>query len=87
MSGFELPNRVGSIAPRIRVVSTQESTKNTLLAGDRALYLGTIRYRRNAFYEIIGMDVIDEYRQANAAFIRKFGNTLTLKKALLKPAR
>lgn len=56
-------------------------------AGDRALYLGTIRYRRNEFYEIIGMDVIDEYRQANAAFIRKFGNTLTLKKALLKPAR
>lgn len=54
---------------------------------DKAIYIGTIRYRRNAFYEIVGMDVIDEYARANAAFNKRFGGSMKLRKALLKPAR
>lgn len=54
-------------------------------AGDKALYLGTIRYRRNVFYEIVGREIVDEYPQANAAFTKKFGTSMKLKKALLRP--
>lgn len=56
-------------------------------AEDKALYLGTIRYRRNAFYEIIGREIIDEYSQANTEFKKKFGASMKLRKALLKPVK
>lgn len=54
---------------------------------DKALYIGTIRYRRNDFYEVTGMDVIDEYQQANVEFKKKFGSSIKLKKALLEKVK
>lgn len=52
---------------------------------DQAVYLGTIRYRRNDFYEITAIDVLDEYTQARKEFAEKFGDGMTLRKGLLKP--
>lgn len=56
-------------------------------AGDKAIYLGTIRYHRNDFYEIVGREIVDEYSKANAEFMKKFGTSMKLKKALLRPVK
>lgn len=53
---------------------------------DQAIYIGTIKYRRNEFYEIVGVKVIDEYAQANREFAGKFGSGIKLRKALLHDA-
>jgi hypothetical protein len=51
--------------------------------GDRAVYIGTLRYHRDEFFEIQRITVVDEYKQANAEFEAKFGKGQTLRKALL----
>ena len=57
--------------------------------GDRAVYVGTLRYHRDEFFEIQRVTVVDEYQQANAEFQAKFGSSQKLRRALLtrvKPA-
>lgn len=54
-----------------------------LKPGDRAVYIGTLRYHRNEFFDITDVEVVDEYAAANAEYSRKFGNGLTLAKALM----
>jgi hypothetical protein len=57
--------------------------------GDRAVYVGTLRYHRDEFFEIQRVTVVDEYKQANAEFQAKFGGGQALRRALLtrvKPA-
>jgi hypothetical protein len=56
-----------------------------LRAGDRAVYVGTLRYHRDEFFEITKVTVVDEYGAASAEFRRKFGNGTTLRKALMAP--
>jgi len=51
--------------------------------GDRAVYIGTLRYERDEFFEITRTRVVDEYPAANAEFVRQFGAGQTLRKALL----
>jgi hypothetical protein len=51
--------------------------------GDRAVYVGTLRYHRDEFFEVTRITVVDEYREASAAFEAKFGKGQTLRKALL----
>lgn len=51
--------------------------------GDRAVYVGTLRYHRDEFFEITRITVVDDYREANAEFEAKFGKGQTLRKALL----
>lgn len=56
--------------------------------GDRAVYIGTLRYHRDEFFEITRVQVVDEYRQANAEFAGKFGGAgVVLRKALLTRAK
>jgi len=52
--------------------------------GDRAVYIGTLRYHRDEFFEISRVVVVDEYAQANAEFVKKFGTRYPLRKVLLK---
>jgi len=52
--------------------------------GDRAVYIGTLRYHRDEFFEVSRVTVIDEYAAANAEFTRKFGSRHTLRKSLMK---
>lgn len=56
-------------------------------AGDRAVYIGTLRYHRNDFFQITRVQIIDDYDRVNAAFRKKFGGRYTLRKALVTPVK
>ena len=60
--------------------------KVALKAGERAVYIGTLRYHRDEFFEITSVVVVDEYAAANAEFRKKFGG-VPLRKALMIPAK
>ena len=51
--------------------------------GDRAVYIGTLRYHRDEFFEITRITIADDYREASAQFEAKFGKGQSLRKALL----
>jgi|KBSMisStandDraft_5_1062788.scaffolds.fasta_scaffold01310_20 hypothetical protein len=52
--------------------------------GDRAVYIGTLRYHRDEFFEVSRVTVVDDYAEANAEFTRKFGSRHVLRKSLMK---
>jgi hypothetical protein len=52
-------------------------------AEDKAIYIGTLQYHRNEFWEITKVIVVDDYERANAEFKKKFGSKYPLRKALL----
>ena len=54
-----------------------------LKEGDRAVYIGTLRYHRNEFFDITDVAVVDDYAAANAEYMKKFGNGVSLRKALM----
>jgi hypothetical protein len=54
-----------------------------LKTGDKAVYIGTIRYHRNEFWEITKVAIADDYDSANAEFKKKFGAKYSLRKAYL----
>lgn len=58
-----------------------------LKPGDRAVYIGTLRYYRDEFFEITRVAVVDEYGAAHAEFANKFGSGVPLRKALMAPAK
>lgn len=51
---------------------------------DRAIYIGTVHYERNEFYQIIKTRIEDDYDKARAEFRAKFGDGVKLRKALVK---
>jgi hypothetical protein len=53
--------------------------------GDKAVYVGTIRYHRNEFFEVTQTEIVDEYERVRVAFEKQFGDAHPLRKALLKP--
>jgi len=57
--------------------------KASLKPGDKAVYIGTIQYHRNEFFDVTKVAVVDDYESANAEFKKKFGTRNTLRKALL----
>jgi hypothetical protein len=57
--------------------------KVALKEGDRAVYIGTLRYHRNEFFDITDVQVVDDYAAANAEYVKKFGNGVPLSKALM----
>jgi hypothetical protein len=57
--------------------------KVALKPGDRAVYVGTVQYHRNEFFEVTKTVIIDDYARANAEFKQKFGAKYPLRKALL----
>ena len=52
---------------------------------DKAIYIGTLRYHRNVFFETTNIEVIDEFTRVNAEFIKQFGEAHKLRKALMTP--
>jgi hypothetical protein len=52
--------------------------------GDRAVYIGTLRYTRDEFFDTEA-SVRDDFAKAKAEFEKRFGKSLTLRKALAKP--
>lgn len=53
-------------------------------SGDEALYIGTIKYTRNMYYEWEKVQVFDEYSKVYPEFRKKFDASVKLRKA---PAR
>jgi hypothetical protein len=54
--------------------------------GDKAVYIGTIKYHRDNFYNLTRVEIIDEYDHEMAQFRRRFG-TMKLRKALIRQPR
>jgi hypothetical protein len=54
--------------------------------GDRAVYVGTLRYTRDEFFETEAT-VRDDYARAKAEFEKRFGKGIVLRKALARPVR
>lgn len=57
--------------------------KVSIKPGDKAVYVGTVQYHRNEFFEITKAAIVDDYDRANAEFKKKFGAKYPLRKALL----
>lgn len=55
-----------------------------LRPGDRAVYIGTLRYTRDEFFETRA-SVRDDYVRAQKAFKARFGSNLSLRKSLAQP--
>lgn len=64
-------------------VASPASFRIDLRPGDRAVYVGTIRYYRDNFFDIKKIQIIDEYDREMPAFRRAFGN-IPLRKALIR---
>lgn len=60
--------------------------KASIKSGDKAIYIGTVQYHRNEFFDISKVTVVDDYERANTEFKKKFGTKYTLRKALLTSA-
>jgi hypothetical protein len=57
--------------------------KVAIKPGDKAVYVGTVQYHRNEFFEVTKAAIVDDYDRANAEFKKKFGAKYHLRKALL----
>ena len=57
--------------------------KVSVKPGDKAVYIGTVQYHRNEFFDITKVAIVDDYERANTEFKKKFGKKHTLRKALL----
>jgi hypothetical protein len=51
-------------------------------AGDKAVYMGTVRYHRNEFMDITKVEIVDDFDRERAAFAKKFGARTVLRKKL-----
>lgn len=61
--------------------------KITIHPGDRAIYIGTLRYYRNEFMEVTKTALVDDYARANAEFKKTYGASFSLRKALPTPVK
>lgn len=61
--------------------------KASIKPGDKAVYIGTVQYHRNEFFEISKVEIVDDYDRANAEYKKKFGNKYSLRKALIAPVK
>jgi len=55
--------------------------------GDKAVYVGTVRYYRDEFWNFSKVTIVDDYDRANAEYRKKFGTKIPLRKALLTPVK
>jgi hypothetical protein len=61
--------------------------KVPLKPGDKAVYVGTVRYQRDEFWNFKKVSIVDDYDRANSEYRKKFGARIPLRKALLTPAK
>jgi hypothetical protein len=50
--------------------------------GDRAVYMGTVRYHRNEFMDITKVEIVDDFARETGEFSKKFGGKTVLRKRL-----
>lgn len=51
-------------------------------ANAKAVYVGTVKYTRDDFWNITNIQIIDEYKKTKAEFEKRFGKSVSLEKAL-----
>ena len=61
--------------------------KVPLRTGDKAVYVGTVRYYRDEFWNFSKITIVDDYDRANAEYRKKFGTKIPMRKALLIPVK
>ncbi len=61
--------------------------KANIRTGDKAVYIGTIRYHRNEFFEITEAEIVDDYDRVKRDFEERLGDKYPLRKALLSRVR
>ena len=54
---------------------------------DKAVYIGTLRYNRDAFNSITSVKVYNNYKQAAKEFAQRFGTGKVLRQAFVKPVK
>jgi hypothetical protein len=59
----------------------------SLRSGDKAVYVGTVRYYRDEFWNFSKVTIVDDYDRANAEYRKKFGGKIALRKALVTPVK
>ena len=52
--------------------------------GDRAVYMGTIRYHRNEFFDLTKVEIVDEFKKERVAFRKKYGKKFPLVKRIAR---
>lgn len=60
--------------------------KVSVTPNDRAVYIGTLRYHRNEFFEITKVELIDEYDAARKALVGRFNDASGLTRRLVTVA-
>jgi hypothetical protein len=50
--------------------------------GDKAVYMGTVRYYRNEFMDIKRVEIVDDFDREQTVFAKKFGTRTVLRKKL-----
>jgi hypothetical protein len=60
--------------------------KTELRSNDKAVYIGTIQYYRDEFFNLNKVVIIDDYGRATIEFKKRFKTNITLRKALLSSA-
>lgn len=91
LRGFILMNlEIKMTSPNARVDDGQAPLDGLfrieLKPGDRAVYIGTLRYARDEFFSTEA-SVRDDYARAKAEFEKRFGKAIPLRKALARPVR
>jgi hypothetical protein len=61
--------------------------KAGLGSSDKAVYIGTIQYYRDEFFNLKKVVIKDDYQRANSEFKKRFKTGMTLDKALLAPVK
>jgi hypothetical protein len=61
--------------------------KVSIQPGDKAVYVGTLKYHRDEFFEFTKVAIEDDYDRANTEFRKKFGTKIPLRKSLLTRAK
>jgi hypothetical protein len=59
----------------------------SIAPGDKAVYIGTVRYHRNELFQTTNVTIDDDYDRASGEFAKKFGPKVSLRKALLTQAQ
>lgn len=52
--------------------------------GDKAIYIGDLKYKRDDFNSIIDVKLVDNYKKARNQFRKKFGKKYKLRKSLIR---
>jgi hypothetical protein len=69
---------------RDRRISIPGTLRLDIRPDDEAIYVGTIRVKRDDFNEVIDAALVDDYQHAAAEFKKRFGTEARLRKAMFQ---